>query len=334
MPVNDHPTDKATFSFDLTVPKPYTAAANGVLTQIEDKGDARTFSWVANDKMAPYLATAHVGEYVRSEQGEVNGVPLRNYFPTDLVEKAEHDFGRVPEMMEFFNDYFGDYPFEVYGNIVMDSAMGGAALETQTLPLYDRNMVNGKGGAETVFVHELAHQWFGNAVSPADWKDIWLNEAFASYGEMLWLEKERGPEALDREIISRSRRAKYFGGKFPLADPPADGMFDTTIYAGGTVALHALRREIGDDKFKAVLQSHFKNFNGGTASTQDFVDTSEAVAERDLTEFFDKWIYSDTMPPPPVDRELFLTVTKELEVAEAKALAAKQAKAAAADSAK
>ncbi len=318
MPVNDHPTDKATFSFDLTVPKPYTAAANGVLTQIQDRGESRTFSWKANDEMAPYLSTVHVGDYVRSEQGEVNGVPIRNYFPPDIQKQAEYDFGRVPEMMEFFNEYIGDYPFEVYGNIVMDTNLGGAAaLETQTLPLYDKGMVNGRRGAERVLVHELAHHWFGNAVSPSDWKDIWLNEAFASYGEMLWLEKEQGFEAVEREIVRRSRWARFRGGNFPLADPPAEGMFDTKIYAGGTVALHALRKEIGDQNFKEGLQSHFQNFKGKDASTQDFINTAETVSERDLTQFFDDWIYSPKMPPPPVDREIFLEVSKELDAMEA-----------------
>lgn len=297
MPVNDHPTDKATYSFHLNVPKPMVAAANGVLTSIEESEDSRTYNFEAKDQMASYLSTVHVGEYVLSEDVSPGGVPIRNYFPTDIVKEAEHDFGRVPEMMDFFSEKFGKYPFEVYGNIVMDTNLGGAAaLETQTLPLYDRGMVTGDRRTERVLVHELAHHWFGNSVSPGDWKDIWLNEGLASYAEVLWTEHKQGPEARDR-VLARSRQiVDRYGSKDPIADPSPRGLFDSKVYQGGQLAVHALRQDVGDDNFFKILKSYGERHRDSTAVTKDLIDISSEIANKDMQPFFDKWVYSSELP--------------------------------------
>jgi aminopeptidase N len=274
------------------------AAANGELTKIEEHDDSRTFHFEARDPMASYLATVHVGDYVTREGKAADGTPIRNYFPPDIAKQAEHDFGRVPEMMAFFSEKFGKYPFEVYGNIVMDARLG-AALETQTLPLYDRTMVDGRRGYESVLVHELAHQWFGNAVSPSDWKDIWLNEGLASYGEALWAEHTGGPKALSRKLKSAEAQVRLRGAREPIGEPRPDGLFDTKIYQGGLLAVHALRRELGDEAFFETLRTYGQRHHDSTASTQDLMAVASEVAGRDLKPFFDKWIYSETLPPVP-----------------------------------
>lgn len=300
LPVNDHPSDKASYSFHINVPKPMVAAANGVLTSIEENETSRTFNFEARDQMASYLSTVHVGEYVTQDSMSGGGIPIRNYFPADIAKDAEYDFGRVPEMMDFFGEKFGKYPFEVYGNIVMDTNLGGAAaLETQTLPLYDRGIVSGDRRAETVLVHELAHHWFGNSVSPSDWKDIWLNEGLASYSELLWAEKQGGEKALQRRLQRAEQTVKAYGSKDPIAEPKADGLFDAKVYQGGTLAVHALRREVGDEAFFTILKTYQERFKDSTASTQDLIAVASEVAKTDLAPFFDKWVYSETLPPVP-----------------------------------
>jgi aminopeptidase N len=302
LPVNDHPTDKASYSFHLNVPKPLVAAANGVLTGVDELADSRTYHFEAKDQMASYLSTVHVGDYVRSESVSPNGVPIRNYFPSDILKESEHDFGRVPEMMGFFSEKFGAYPFEVYGNIVMDANLGGAAaLETQTLPLYDRGMVSGDRRTERVLVHELAHHWFGNSVSPGDWKDIWLNEGLASYSEMLWTEHDKGVEARDRALVRAQQIVRRFGSSDPIAEPSPNGLFDSKVYQGGALAVHALRKEVGDESFFEILKTYGAQHRDSTATTDDLIAISSAVAKKDLYPFFQRWVYSSDLPEVPLD---------------------------------
>lgn len=310
LPVNDHPTDKATYSFHINVPKPLVAAANGVLTQVEEQDDSRTYHFEARDPMASYLSTVHVGDYVHFESKSPSGIPINNYFPKDIVKEAQYDFGRVPEMMEFLADKFGPYPFEVYGNIVMDANLGGAAaLETQTLPLYDRGMVSGTRRSEEVLVHELAHHWFGNSVSPGDWKDIWLNEGLASYSQMLWIEHTEGVEARDRKLARAEQVVKRYGAPEPVGEPRPDGLFDPKVYQGGALAIHALRKEVGDENFFQILKDYAAGHHDSTATTSDLIAISSRIAGKDLEPFFDDWVYSATQPPVPLET----SVLAELE---------------------
>ena len=140
-PVNDHPLDKATYSFRVTVPKPFEVAANGVLVETIDHGDTTTFVWQARDPMASYLATVNIGEFdVETEDGP-NGIPIRNYYAAGLEEGIRKPFARQAEMLALYSEIFGPYPFEVYGSVVMDAEIGGA-LETQTLSIFGVDVIN------------------------------------------------------------------------------------------------------------------------------------------------------------------------------------------------
>lgn len=300
LPVNDHPTDKATYSFHVTVPKGQVAAANGVLTSIEEGDDTSTYNFEARDPMASYLATVHTGNYLEEKMVSKGGVPIRNYFPPDIAEKASRDFSEVPDMVDFFSEKFGKYPFEVYGAIVIDANLGGAAaLETQTLPLYDRGIVDGRGTNSYVLSHELAHHWFGDSVSPADWKDIWLNEGLASYAEMLWHEHVAGEAALQRDLRIAQSQVQRYGAREPIGEPRADNLFDPKVYKGGALAVHALRRELGDEKFFEALQLYQAQHKNGAASTKDLQAAAEQVSGVDLNDFFQSWIYSEKLPNVP-----------------------------------
>lgn len=195
-PVNDHPLDKATYDLIITVPSEYVVAANGTLQQTVTQGEMTTYHWASRDPIASYLVTVTIDQFASSTETGPDGLPLRFYYPPERERAVLTDFARTGEMIAFFSDLFGPYPFEAYGAVVVDTDLP-FALETQTLSLFGRDWLTGTGRAEEAVVHELAHHWFGNSVSLARWSDIWLNEGFATYASWLWFEHDRGPETLD-----------------------------------------------------------------------------------------------------------------------------------------
>ena len=305
-PTNDHPLDKASYTFRVTVPEPFEVAANGVLIETVDNGDTNTFLFEARDPMASYLTTINIDEFDIETMESETGTPIRNYYATGLPEGMRKPFARQGEMIDYFGELFGPYPFEIYGSLVLD-AQFGAALETQTLSVYGRDMVseNYVEGTELVVAHELAHQWFGDSVSVADWRDIWLNEGFATYAEGLWVEHRDGREALDAWI--KSRYLTLVGmreGVTPPGKPTARSLFNGGVYYWGGITLHALRLEVGDDVFFEILRTYQERYKGSNATTDDFIAVAEEVSGNDLQTFFDNWLYSEKIQPIP---ELGLT---------------------------
>ncbi|MEW6279416.1 MAG: M1 family metallopeptidase [Candidatus Eremiobacterota bacterium] len=303
-PVNDHPADKATYTFKIAVDKPYAVAANGLLQETrcsldpETGVEVTTSIFEARDPMASYLATVHVGEFVQEQSEGPNGLTIRHYFPVDLATEASHDFGRTAEMISFLSEKFGPYPFDAYGVVVTGGSLGGA-LETQTLSTFGEGLVTGDRCHEGYFVHELAHQWFGNSVSLKHWKDIWLSEGFASYAEWLWLEKEEGREALESRVNESYEALKELEPGPPTADPGPHGLFGYNVYVRGAVTLHALRRTVGDDTFFHILRAYSTRFRHRNASTEDFQHVAEEVSGLDLRTFFDAWVRCRALPKLP-----------------------------------
>lgn len=297
MPVSDHPTDKATWTFRVTVPEGMTAISNGAFVGSESvtsgrSGDAATtWSWDQAEPMAPYLITMLIGEYTLVDQGESDtGVTLDHAVLTSDTEVLEPYLDVTNEQLTFFGDLFGPYPFDRYGLAITDS-IGGLAMETQGLSLFSVDDLDGSLGyfQHLLLAHELAHQWFGDAVSPATWNDIWLNEGFATYGEWLWLDHV-GLQSIDEAAQSA------LGG---LPDGPVyepDDLFGSAVYQGGAAALHAIRRTIGDDAFFVGLRTWVSTHLDGSASTEQFQTVIEAVSGIDLDDVFDEWVYSRSQP--------------------------------------
>lgn len=300
-PVNDHPLDKATYSFRVTVPKPFEVAANGVLTETIDHGDTTTFVWEARDPMASYLTTVNIDEFdVETETGP-NGISIRNYYSAGLDEGIRKPFARQAEMLALYSEIFGPFPFEVYGSVVMDAEIGGA-LETQTLSIFGVDTINPEDIRQTeqIVAHEAAHQWIGDSVSLADWSDIWLNESFGTYAEGLWVEHTTGRAALDRWIRDRYQYVVDSREELsPPGKPPADRLFNGGVYDWGALALHALRLEVGDEAFFEILRTYYDRFKGSNVRTSDFITVAEEVSGQDLAAFFDSWLYNEEIAPIP-----------------------------------
>lgn len=289
-PVNDHPLDKATYSLNITVPQPYVVAANGQLSNTVETGDLTTYTFAVTEPMASYLTTINVGEFDVVEYDA--SIPMRGYFAPEVTAAEREAFTLQPAMLDYFTGLFGDYPFATYGSVVV-GVETGSALETQTLSIFGLDTLD-----EATIAHELVHQWFGDSVSLADWRDIWLNEGIATYAEGLWLEHTDGPEALDDWI--RDWYPEFAeGGYPPPANPAADDLFTNSVYGWAAIAIHALRLEVGDEAFFDIWRTWHETYKYGNATTADFIAVAESVSGQDLGDFFDAWLYGDLIPPLP-----------------------------------
>jgi len=287
-PVSDHQTDKATYSFAITVPEGKVAVANGLPSADPvTEGGSTTWFWDAPDQQASYLTTASVGDYVVHSSETANGLPIIDAVEDNLTPAnrtaTEASLARQVEMIDVFESLFGAYPFVAFGSIVDDDTVG-YALETQTRPVYSRV------AREGTVAHELAHQWFGNTVSPERWRDIWLNEGWATYAEWLWNE-HRGlgtaQEAFD-EVYSIPADDEFW--ETPIGDPGPLGLFVDPVYDRGAATLHALRLRVGDPAFFDAARLWLERYDDSTGSTEDFEAVYEEVSDENLDDFFDAWL--------------------------------------------
>jgi len=293
LPCNDHPSDKATFTFAIAVPAGVTAVANGALEDHRTAADSEVWVWQEDRPMATYLVQLLTGDYEVIESESREGLPLVSVVLRDDLATMQPFIDVTPTMIEFFEQYFGEYPLDRYG-VAMTDSFGGLAMETQGRSLFSRDdFAEGSLGVsqQRYLSHELAHQWFGDAVSPARWQDIWLNESFATYGEWMWSD-HIGIADLDATAMYELN----YRSPGSSADPTADSLFGSNSYGGGAVVLHALRLTIGDDAFFELLTRWVAENNGESRTTEDFIALATDVAGKPLPQFFDEWLYA-AMPP-------------------------------------
>jgi aminopeptidase N len=294
LPVSDHPSDKATWRFAITVPEGTTAVANGDLVDEIRAGDEVTWVWEQPEPMTSYAVLVLTGDYDVVEGESAAGVDLVHaVLPSSRAALEVYEPVTVAQL-EFFVEWFGPYPFATYGLAITESSPG-LAMETQGRSLFSADDFDGTLGywQQLLLAHELAHQWFGNAVSPARWSDIWLNEGFATYGEWMWLD-EAGlqPLAISAESALRGQQ----DAAISVDDPTVNELFGTGVYDGGGMVLHALRLEVGDDAFFEMLRQWVARYGGASATSADFRSLASEIAGRDLDAFFDAWLSS---PDPP-----------------------------------
>ena len=290
LPCNDHPSDQATFTFRITVPEGTSAVANGALVERTASAGTATFVWEEQRPMATYLIQLLTGDYEIVEAAGPAGLPLVSAVLAADRPSAQPALDLIGEQIAFFTEVLGPYPLDRYGIAITDS-VPGLAMETQERSMFSRDDVLGPFPPSDLFAHELAHQWFGNAVTPERWIDIWLNESFATYAAWMWMEHS--------EVATVEMMADLaLDSRYPSATgrPTVDEMFGYNSYDGGAVVLHALRGEIGDDAFFALLRRWVADNNGTAQGTEDFIALAEEVAGRPLGEFFDAWLYAEVVP--------------------------------------
>jgi aminopeptidase N len=309
-PVNDSPQDKATFDFTVTVPAGREVVANGILVSPPQTANGKTtWRWREDSPMAPYLASTTNGDFV-TEQYSAGGLfmfdavdpntrpSLASPPPDPPGQHVPLAFSRLepqPEIIEFFSGLYGAYPFEAGGGVIDWAPEVGYALESQTRANYHRIPSRG------TVVHEIAHQWFGNAVTPETWPDIWLNEGFATFSEWIYDERHGGTPAQDvfDELYATEEGTPAFEDLWfpaPAALPHPKFLFHTPVYDRGAMTLQALREKVGGDDFFEILRRWYAANKYGNASTEDFIALAETVSGEQLDGFFQAWLFDEGRP--------------------------------------
>jgi aminopeptidase N len=306
-PVNDHPRDKATYTIAITVPSDLVALSNGVLESTTDSAQAgyTTWTWRESSPMAPYLATMVVGDY-RVHESTHDGRPVVLGVHASLPPSVDAQLARTTEVVDYLQTVFGPYPFDALGGIVVDVTLG-YALETQARPVYGPSFFRTPVAEDPswVIAHELAHQWFGNSVAIHDWREIWLNEGFATYAEWLWNEHTGSPAGAAPTVEGMfDLWYGLFDDDSPFwevtpGDPGKQHLFDQAVYIRGAMTLHALRRTVGDDAFFRILSEWASRKRNSTATTAEFIALAEEIAGRQLDQLFQDWLYTPRRPPRP-----------------------------------
>lgn len=295
LPTMDHPSDKATSEFHVTAPSRYQVVSNGLLQEETDLGDGRRLThWKQSVPIATWLNALGVAQFASHHAGSVRGIPLETWvFHQDRARAipAHEDVAR--RVLEFYIEHVGPFPYEKLGGV--QAAGLGGGMELASAIFYGERNILGRG-VDSLVAHEVAHQWFGDAVTERDWEDIWLSEGFATYFALLFLEHDRGRDAFvaglkrGREIVLATEKRN------PKLAIIHDNLTDTRqilnrlVYEKGGWFLHMLRGRVGTTTFWAGIREYYRRHRDGNVSTDDFRRVMEETSGQDLGPFFHQWL--------------------------------------------
>jgi len=290
-PCNDTPSDKALLGISITVDSNFISVSNGKLISVESKGEKKKYNWSTVYPIATYLIAIYSAPYKSFSQKYISSLgdtmDVDYYVLQDKFEDAEVAFSDHPTYLRVLSDLYGEYPFirEKYGVAQITWNLG--AMESQTITGIGTNFINKAKFFSSMMLHETSHSWWGNSVTPKSWKDIWLNEGFATYSEALYWEKIKGESALASTMAS-------FGvnNNIETLYAPEINIFSKMIYNKGAWVLHMLRKELGDTLFFKTLRNYYQKFKYGNADTYDFKKVCEETSGKDFTKFFDQWVFT------------------------------------------
>lgn len=317
LPTVDHPSDKASVEFLVTAPDHYQVVGNGI--QIEESnldGGLRRTHWKESVLLPTKVMVIGVAPFAVQLAGEVQGIPISSWVFPDNRAEGFADYSQAVEVLEWFHKNIAPYPYRKLANVQSKTRYGG--MENASNIFYFENSVNGKKEREDLIAHEIAHQWFGNSASEANWYHVWLSEGFATYSTHLYHEAKYGAASLaERMRKDRFTVVRYAERKLaPIVDTTVTDINDvlnTNSYQKGSWVLHMLRHEIGDDAFWKGYRAYYQKYQGSNALTSDLQKVMEEASGKSLQTFFKQWVFQAGQPELKVDWK-YDSSKKELEV--------------------
>lgn len=298
LPTVDHPYDKATSEMVVTAPAHYQVVSNGLLVEeIDLPGSRRRTHWRQSVPIAPWLYVLGVARFAVQHVDTFQGKAIQTWVYAQDRDAGFHDFAvTTRDVLEFYSNKVGPFSYEKLANVQSNSVSGG--MEAASAIFYSEGSVTGDRSVRwrNVVIHEIAHQWFGNAVTESDWDDVWLSEGFATYFTLLYIEHAYGRDEFLSGLEDSRRRVIEFDKLRPDYRVVHDNLSDMSqvttgqIYQKGSWLLHMLRGMIGDEAFWSGIRSYYRAHQDGHATTADFRAEMERASGKDLRVFFDQWL--------------------------------------------
>jgi aminopeptidase N len=296
----DYPSDKATVDFIVTAPDHYQVVANGIkVSEIVLPGHKMVTHWKESAPIAPKLMVIGVADFAITQSGTVNKIPVYSYVFPENKDIGFKSYDYAPEILGFYMAKIGPYAYEKLANVQSKTIYGG--MENASAIFYDEKLIGIKYDEE-LMAHEIAHQWFGDAVTEKSWKNLWLSEGFATYMCSCYLENKYGPDTLKkREIIDRAKVLQFEKTRFtPVVDSAVKSnyiqLLNANSYEKGGWVLHMLRHKLGDTLFWKGIRAYYAKNENKNANTADFEQIMEQAGGQDLHQFFKQWLYSAGNP--------------------------------------
>ncbi|HSE19277.1 MAG TPA: M1 family metallopeptidase [Pyrinomonadaceae bacterium] len=312
IPVLDHPSAKATITFNITAPAGQEVVANGRLDHVETSASGqRTWTYSEGVPIPPYCMIIGVGQFARVEPAQRALTPLSYYVPLSERELAQKGFSPAIPTLEFFTEKVAPYPYEKLGLIVGATRFGGmenSGAIVFTSALFNRNSSAGMSKTfgvpfnnVTLIAHEIAHQWFGDSVTESTWSDLWLSEGFATYFAGLFVQRYESEEAFQRYLHNAAASVFEYEKKkrVPIFDRDTESLMELlnpNNYQKGAWVLHMLRSNLGDDVFFRGIRAYYESHKNSVASTEDLRAALEKASGKDLRAFFTRWVYDSGHP--------------------------------------
>ncbi|MCB8995369.1 MAG: M1 family metallopeptidase [Bacteroidales bacterium] len=299
IPCVDHPADKAFVEFTVTAPSHYQVVSNGSLVDEDTLNGIITSHWRSSVPLPTKVMVIGVAEFAIQNVSSVDGTPISTWVYRQNEEEGFRDYAVAIKPFAYYSSIIAPFPFSKLANVQSTTIYGG--MENASCIFYAENSVTGKGKAEELIAHEIAHQWFGDAVSEKDWYHIWLSEGFATYLTRMYIEQTHGTAALVRQMNSDKKRIFAYE-KYrlsPIIDTTqsiSEEILNPNTYQKASWGLHMLRKELGDSIFLKSLETFYSKYKYGNALTEDFINVVESVSGKDVSAFFRQWYYEAGHP--------------------------------------